>query len=192
MNALRLAAALAAVVLTGCAVSTRPVPPCCYAGAVTTTRLGALEARGADGRRLRFEEVFPGFRPDEGLFTAALPFEEALREDIIYASLVPLLPIYDANGDGRLERPEVLVLYAREAARATGTALEHLGGDQAVWAVSAPNADVGGLVRWVQASQTRMDPEGQAIFRDLERLGQDLRLRGSEGGDQESDNVRTP
>ncbi len=169
-------------VLTGCASTTTLVPPCCYLGAVTTTRLETLEARTDDGARIAFVDALPGFRPQDGLFTTPLPFEEVLREDIIYSSLQPLLPIYDANRDGRLERPEVTVLVVREAARATGTPVEALlAAGNPVWAVQAPNADIGGLMTWVNARRASMTPEGQAVFRDLERLGLDLRQRGSEG-----------
>jgi hypothetical protein len=178
---------LAAVAaLSGCGSTTTPVPPCCYQGAVAVTRLEALSVRTSDGQQMRFAEAFPGFTPQSGLFTRPLPFEEARGEDIIYASLEPLLPIYDANGDGRLERPEILVLYAREAARGTGTPVAaFLAGGTEAWAVAAPNADVGGLVTWTRARQSRMSPEAQAIFRDLERLGLDLHTRGSEGGGDE-------
>jgi len=185
--------ALAAIVLAGCASPTTPVPPCCYQGAVVTTRLESLGVRTTDGRRLGFDEALPGYRPQQGLFSTALPFNKALGEDIIYASLQPLLPIYDANRDGRLERPEIIVLVAREAARATGTPVEHLlAGDDPAWAVSAPNADVGGLVSWTRTERGRMTPEGQTVFRDLERLGQDLKLRGSEGADRQRGGPRTP
>lgn len=176
-------AASIALLTTACVSNTTPVPPCCYAGAVTTTRLADLPARTEDGRTRRFDEIFPGFTPEEGLFARTLPFNEVLRHDIVHATLEPLLPLYDANGDGRLEQPEVLVLYAREAARATGTRVRHFGADTPIWAISAPNADIGGLVRWAQATRARMSAEGQAIFRDLERLGRDLRIRGGEGGD---------
>ena len=94
------------------------------------------------------------------------------------------LEAYDANQDGRLEKPEMLVLYAREAARASGTPVQHFGAGSPIRAISAPNADIGGLVRWVQERRANMSAQGQAVFRDLERLGLDLRTRGSEGGDE--------
>ncbi len=188
-HALHLLATVALLGLTGCGSTTTPVPPCCYQGDVTTTRLGTLPVRTEDGRTLPFAEAYPGFTPQQGLFTTPLPLNEMQPQDVIYGSLVPLVPLYDANGDGRLEKPELLVLYAREAARATGIRLAHLGGDTPVWAVSAPNADVGGLVTWVEARRDTMTPEGQAIFRDLERLGQDLRTRGSEGRDDKADAI---
>lgn len=185
MNARILPAALLAVLaLTGCASSTTPVPPCCYAGPVETLRLADLPVTLAGGRTVRFTEVFPGYAPQEGLFAHALPFDEVLAEDVIFASLLPLLPLYDANGDGRLEKPEVVVLYAREAALASGVDVAHFGSPHApIWAVSAPTADIGGLIAWAKANREYMHPEGQAIFRDLEELGRHLRVRGDENGD---------
>lgn len=177
-------ALIAATLLAGCATSTTPVPHCCYAGEQVTTRLEALELRTEDGRTLRFSEVFVGFAPQESLFMRTLPFNEVQGHELEFARLQPLLPLYDANRDGQLEKPEVLVLYAREAARATGTRIRHFGADLPIRAISAPPADVGGLVGWVQARRANMDAEGQALFRDLERLGRDLRTRTNEGGDE--------
>ena len=175
-------AATLAWLLAGCVSNTTPVPPCCYAGAVTTARLASLVLRTEDGRSVSFGEVFAGFTPEEGLFARTMPFNELLRHEIDSATLQPLLPLYDANEDGRLEQPEVIVLYALEAARATGTRIRHFGADAPIRAISASNADVGGLVRWAQARRASMTPEGQAVFREMERLGRDLRVRGSEGG----------
>jgi hypothetical protein len=183
--------ALSASLLSACASSTVAVKPCCYIGPVTTVRLGALPVTLANGATAEFDRVFPGFSPQGGSFTSPLPFNEVMREDIIYSSLEPLLPLYDANGDGQLEKPEVLVLYAREAAIATGTDIRHFGSGNPVRAVSTANADIGGLVTWVRANRERMSERGQAIFRDLDRLGQDLRTRGGEGGGDGDRTIRT-
>ena len=174
--------ALIGTLFLGACSTTEPVPPCCYAGAVTTTRLTALQATTDDGRLLGFAEVFPGYAPEEGIILRPLPFNEVQRADIIYSSIEPLLPVYDANGDDWLEKPEVLVLYAREAALAMGTPIRHFGADTPVWAVSAPTADIGGLVTWVQARRGSMSKEGQALFSDLELLGQDLKTGGNDNG----------
>jgi hypothetical protein len=171
-----------ASIVAGCVSNTTPVPPCCYAGAVTTARLASLALRTEDGRSVSFGEVFGGFTAQEGLFARTLPFDEVQRHEIDSATLQPLLSLYDANQDGRLEKPEVIVLYALEAARATGTRIRHFGTDAPIRAISAPNADVGGLVHWAQARRGSMTPEGQAVLGELERLGRDLRVRGSEDG----------
>ena len=42
--------------------------------------------------------------------------------------------------------------------------------------------DCDGLVAWAHDNRSRMNERGQTVFRDLELLGQDLRVRGSEGG----------
>ena len=128
-----------------------------------------------------------GFTPDERLFTATLPFEQAESQDIIYASLEPLYVIYDANQNSYLERPELIVLHAREAMLGTGIAVLHLGGDTPIWALSIPNADVGGLMNWIHARRGSMNETGRIIFEDLERLGIDIRTRGSENDDDVED-----
>lgn len=168
--------------LAGCATSTDAVKPCCYDGPVSTARLQSLPVTLEDGTTATFDQAFPGFTPQPGLITRSLPFDEVERQNIVYRSLDPLLPLYDANGDGQLEKPEVVVLYAREAALALGTEVKHFGSGAPVKAVSTANADIAGLVAWVDANRSRMNERGQTIFRDLDRLGQDLKTRGSEGG----------
>lgn len=179
----RTMAVVALTALSGCASNTTPVPPCCYEGAVTTARLGDLDVRTADGRTMKAVDGLPGFTPDLRLFSLTLPFSEVESQDVIYASLIPLIAIYDANGNTVLEQPEIIVLHVLEAMRATGVEARHLESDSPVWALSAPNADVGGLMNWIRTHRDSMSEEGQLIFRDLELLGQDLRTRGKENGD---------
>ena len=187
MKIFKLLSAIAALALTGCVSNTTLVPPCCYEGAVTIARLGDLDVRSEDGERMKVVDALPGFTPDERLFTAAMPFEEVERMDVIYASLIPLFTIYDANNNTVLERPELIVLHTLEAMRATGTAVRHLGGDTPIGALAAPNADIGGLMNWVHARLDSMNEEGQMIFRDLELLGRDLQTRGKDNGDDGAD-----
>ena len=175
-----------AATLAGCASSTTPVPPCCYRGEVTTARFEALELTMENGERKNLVDAIAGFKAQDGLFFAALPFEQVERSDMYFASLEPLLDIYDSNGDGMLEQPEVLVLYVTEALLATGTPVRHLGGDTPIGAISAPNADVGAMVQWAESRRSTMNSKGQQIFSDLERLGLDLRNRG---GDEAEDDV---
>lgn len=175
--------ALLTLFLAGCVSNNTPTPPCCYSGAVTVARLADLKLRTEGGEQKAFTQVFTSFTPQQGLFASTLRYEEALSEDIIYASLRPLIDIYDANLDGRLEIPEMVVLYVSEAARATGTPLRHVGGDAPIRAVAAANADLGGLLSWVRTRRDSMNKEGQTIFRDLQRLDLDLASRGSEGDD---------
>jgi hypothetical protein len=172
--------------LAGCASNTTPVPPCCYQGDVTTARFEALEFTREDGERTKLVDAMPGFKPQVGLFSAALPFEQVDRADMYFTSLQPLLDIYDSNRDGMLERPEVIVLYISEALLGTDTPIRHLGGDTPIGALSAPNADVGGLVQWAESRRSTMNSKGQRVFSDLERLGLDLRNRG---GDEAEDNM---
>lgn len=179
---LAVSSVLCIALLAGCGSATRPHASCCYDGKTTVARLGDVPVTLRDGRQISFEEAFPGFAPHDGAFNRSLPFEEALGHDIIYQSLVPLVPLYDANGDGRLEEPEVVVMYAREAALGSGIEVAHLGAPPGIWALDTANADVGALVRWVEARRGSMSPQAQQIFTDLERLGLDIRTRGSDAG----------
>ena len=174
-----------AATLSGCVSNTTAVPPCCYQGAVTTAPLSTLQLRTEDGKDMRLIDALAGFTVEQGLLASPLPFDEVESQDFTFASLAPLMAVYDANGDGMLERPEIVVLYAREAILASGTAVRHLGADTPIWALSASNADVGGLVNWVHAHRDTMNSNGRVIFSDLQRLGLELRYRPNEDSDSD-------
>jgi hypothetical protein len=176
---------IVAATLSGCVSNTTPVTPCCYQGAVTTATFSSLDLRTEDGKRMRLLDALAGFTAEQGLLASTLPFDEVEGQDFTFASLAPLMTIYDANHDGMLERPEIVVLYAREAMLASGTAVRHLGAETPIWAISASNADVGGLVNWVRAHRDTMNPNGRVIFRDLQRLGLELRYRPNEDSDSD-------
>ena len=175
------------LVLGGCVSATTVSPPCCYAGDTVSARLLDLQVQLEDGRLLSFAEVFVGFEPHDGVLTRSLPFTDLVPADIIYASVAPLLPLYDANGDGKLEEPEVLVLYIREAALAMQVPVAHLGESPGIWALATSNADEGGLIRWAESRRPQMTPAGRRLFADLERIGADRRSSmgdmGGNGGD---------
>jgi hypothetical protein len=83
--------------------------------------------------------------------------------------------------------PEIGVLYLREGALGMGHQVDHLAvGGQRVDAITTSTSDVGGLMRYLNARMDTLTPEAQAIFRDLERVGLDIRQRGSENGNRTS------
>lgn len=174
--------------LSACVSTTVPSPSCCYQGEVTLTRLHQVIYETGDGKTLTLAQVLPGFQPQEGLFTSPLPFREAKSEDIIYASLEPLLPLYDSNSDGRLEHPEIITLYLREAIRGLGNDVKRMGNPAPISTLIIPPADVGGLVNYVQAHLSQMSPEAQLIFSDLSLLGLDLLSPGNQGGGEDQGN----
>jgi hypothetical protein len=171
-----LATPVAALWLAGCAGSSAIVEPCCYVGAeVTLAHLEEVELVERDGTRIPLPEAFPGFAPEPGPVTTSLPFRKADIARVVYQSLRPVLPLYDANRDGHMEAQELTVLYIREAALGLGYDVDHLTVDgRRVQALQTSAADIGGLIRVVAANEHRMGPEQQAVFRDLRRLGRDL------------------
>lgn len=168
--------------LAACGSTTTPIAPCCYTGPAAVVRLEQLVIETRSGQRLNIRKALPGFKPQEGFITRSLPFQEVHGEDIIYASLEPLLPLYDANANGTLETPEVIMLYLREALRGMGVQVRRIGAPAPARALILPAADIGGLVGFVQANRVRMNPTARHVFADLELLGNDLLSRGSEGG----------
>ena len=169
--------------LSACVATNVPVVPCCYDGPVAVTWLEQVTITTTSGDTLSIAQALPGFKPQQGvIFTSTLPFKEVDSEFVVYASLEPLFPIYDANGTGTLETPEVQFLYLREALRGLGVKAEQMGNPEPFRALAIPAEEVGGLVNYVKAHQSRMTPQAQRIFADLELLGSDLLSKGSIGG----------
>jgi hypothetical protein len=182
MKTIALLAVSIALALTGCVSNSTLVAPYCYQGTVTSAVFSALDLRTDDGKRMHFVDALPSFTSENGMFSRALPFDEVEAQDFTFASLAPLIAVYDANKDGMLEQPEIILLYAREAMFATGTAVRHFGAETAVWAVAASNSDIGELGAHAPQGD---GANGRATFRDLQRLSLDPRTRPSEDSDSD-------
>lgn len=180
-----LLAVLTSLVLTACAGVYEPRQPCCYTGDYQLARVSDVYLALENGQRLAFHQAFPGYAPETGLFQTAFPFLELEISRVTYAALLPVLPQYDANGDGRIQEPELTVLYIREAALGLGHNVAHVGTNPRTDALVLPSSESGGLVRYVKSRLPQMTPESRAVFRELVMAGQDLRLKGSEGADKE-------
>lgn len=174
----------ATLLLAACASTTDLVADCCYDGEAALTRIEDVRLVMTDGRKAAFGEIYAGFSPQSGLFTKPFPFREVDISQVTYQALVPVLPLYDANGDDRLQEPELTVLYVREGAIGMGHDVDHLevAGERAD-AITVARADVGGLMTFLSRRLDSLDEESQRIFRDLDRVGLDIRQRGSEGPD---------
>ncbi len=178
--------ALLPLALSACAgPAYEPRPPCCYSGDYTLARASDVYLALDNGQRLSFPQAFSGYAPETGFFQSAFPFIETDIALVTYASLQPVLPQYDANGDGRIQEPELTVLYIREAALGLGHNVNHVGTNPRTDALVLSANEAAGLVRFVKSRLSQMTPEAQAIFRELVMVGQDQRLKGSEGRDRE-------
>lgn len=178
-------AVIFALGLSACASSTEPQPPCCYKGEVTLAHVDDVYLSLENGNRLDFDQAFPGYEAQGGFVMRSFPFLEARIALITYASLLPVLAQYDANGDGRIQEPELTVLYLREAAIGFGHRVNHVGTNPRTDALILPKSESGGLVRYVEKNRSRMTPAAQKIFRDLVMVGQDLKLDATQNGDSE-------
>jgi hypothetical protein len=166
--------------LSACGTTTEPLAPCCYVGEVTLARASDVYLELEDGRKTSFSRAFPGFEPQSGMFTTAFPFRTVAISDVLYAALLPVLPQYDANGDGRIQSPELTVLYIREAALGLGHGVRYVGVNPRVDALVLSKSETGALVRYVNDNRHRMTPAAQTVFRELDLVGLDLRQKGSE------------
>ena len=183
--------AAATLLLAACS-STSLTKHCCYDGDAALVHLDQVEFVAADGSSSALADLYPGYTPQDGFATTPFPFRKVGYSLVTYDSLAVILPLYDANKNGFLETPEIGVLYLREGALGMGHQVDHLAvGGQRVEAVTTSPSDVGGLMRYLDARMDSLTPEVQAIFRDMERVGLDIRQRGSENGDR-SNKKNTP
>lgn len=176
----------AAIFLGACGGSTSLIKDCCYEGDAVLVHLEKVEFVAPDGTVSRFDKIYPGFTRQESFATKSFPFRKARYSLITYDSLAVILPLYDANKNGLIEEPEIVVLYLREGALGMGHQVDHLAVDgKRVDAIMTSRSDVGGLMNYLDGRMDDLSTEAQAEFRDLERVGLDFIQRGSEGADRQ-------
>jgi len=171
------------MLLAGCGSTTEITRPSTYVGEITPARLGDVYLAIPGDKRLTFLEVFNGFEPQTGFMTTSLPFPKVAVADIIYEAAMPIATYYDtnANNNGYLEGPELLVLYIRESAIGLGHSVDYLGVNPRFNALATSAADTGGLMEFVKHNKAGMTEDVQKIFRDIEQLRLDWRTRGKQG-----------
>ena len=176
----------ASLLLGACGGSTSLIKNCCYNGDAALVHVDRVQFVAPDGTTSTFDKGHPGYAPQDSFATKSFPFRKVDYAQVTYGTLAVILPLYDANKDGFLEEPEITVLYLREGALGMGREVDHLAVDgKRVDAITTSRSDVGGLMRYLDARKDSLTPEVQAQFRDLERVGQDILLRGSENDDSE-------
>ena len=109
---------LGTLLLIGCGSTSEIVSPSTYVGDITSAHLEDVYLAIPGDKRLTFLDVFKGFESQTGFMTTSLPFRKVAVADIVYEVAKPVVAYYDANANhnGYLEGPELLVLYIREAA----------------------------------------------------------------------------
>ncbi len=176
----------ASLFLGACVGSTSLIKSCCYEGDAALVHLDRVQFVAPDGTTSTFDDIYPGFMPQDSFATKSFPFRKVNNALITYDSLTVILYLYDANKNGFLEEPEITVLYLREGALGMGHKVDHLTVDgKRVDAIMTSRSDVGGLMRYLDARMDSLTPEVQAEFRDMERVGLDIIQRGSEGPDRQ-------
>lgn len=180
----------AAMLLLGGCSSTALIKNCCYDGDEAVVYLDQVEFVAADGSVSKFADVYPGFAPQERFATTSFPFRKVDNAQVTYDALVLPLNLYDANKNGFLEEPETTVLYLREGALGMGNSVDHLTVDgKRVDAITTSRSNVGGLMQYLDARKDSLKPETQEILRDMVQVGQDIKLRGSEGPDRQDKKI---
>ena len=174
------------LLLGACVGSTSLVRDCCYVGDAALIHLDGVQFVAPDGTMSTFDDIYPGFTPQDSFATKSFPFRKVNYALITYDALAVILPLYDANENRFLEEPEIAVLYLREGALGMGHKVDHLAVDgKRVNAIMTSRSDVGGLMLYLDARMDSLSPDAQAIFRDMERVGLDIIQRGSEGADRQ-------
>jgi len=178
--------AAASLLLAACGGSTALIRDCCYQGDAVLIHLDGVQFVAPDGTTSTFDDIYPGYAPQDSFATKSFPFRKVRYSLITYDALAVILPLYDANENGLMEEPEIAVLYLREGALGMGHKVDHLAVDgKRVDAIMTSRSDVGGLMRYLDARMDSLTPEVQAQFRDMERVGLDIIQRGSEGADRQ-------
>jgi hypothetical protein len=174
---------LAASLLVGCGSSTKIERPSTYVGEMTSAHLEDVYLATPGDTRLTFHEVFKGFESQTGFLTDALPFRKVAVADIVYEAAQPVANYYDsnANNNGWLEGPELLVLYIRESAIGLGHSVDYLGVNPRFNALATSASDTGGLMKFVKQNLSSMTDQAQKILKDIEQIGVDERNRGRGG-----------
>jgi len=169
--------------LAGCGSTTEIERPPTYVGDITPAHLQDVYLAMPGDKRLTFQDVFKGFEPQTGFLTNPLPFRKVAVADIVYQAANPVAAYYDtnANNNGYLEGPELLVLYIRESAIGLGHSVDYLGVNPRLNALATSAADTGGLMEFVKKNKATMTDHAQQVFRDREQIGLDRRNRGGGG-----------
>ena len=158
--------------------------PCCYEGVLVLSRLERVQFVMNDGSKLPFDQVFEGFEAQKRDSPTPLPFQKVNISGLVYDVLSVVLPNYDANKNGFLEAPELTVLYLREGALGEGFKVSHLIIEERVRALQTSDAEIGGLVTYVNTNRSSMTKDAQALFREIDYLGVQVRKRGPQAADQ--------
>jgi hypothetical protein len=174
---------LGCLLLAACGSTTTIERPSTYVGDITPAHLQDVYLAVPGDKRLAFRDVFKGFEPQTGFLTDPLPFRKIAVADIIYEAAQPVAAYYDANANnnGYLEGPELLVLYIRESAIGLGHSVDYVGVNPRFNALATSAADTGGLMVFVKQNKAAMTDQAQRIFQDLEQMGLDRRNRGGGG-----------
>lgn len=167
-----------------CALPNEIREPCCYQGELTLAPLEQVRFVMDDGSEKPFDQVYEGFEAKERGMATQFPFRRVGISGLVYDVLSVVLPEYDANKNGFIEEPELTVLYLREGALGMGFKVSHLKVEVRVVALQTSPADVGGLVRFVNAQRPGMTKEAQALFDEIDFLTAQIQRRGVEAADQ--------
>ena len=174
---------LGCLLLAVCGSTTKIERPSTYVGGITPAHLEDVYLAIPGDKRLAFRDVFEAFEPQTGFLTDPLPFRKIAVADIIYEAAKPVAAYYDgnANNNGYLEGPELLVLYIRESAIGLGHSVDYVGVNPRFNALATSAADTGGLMVFVKKNKAAMTDHARRIFQDLEQMGLDRRNRGGGG-----------
>ena len=165
------------LVLAGCRASTDLVKPRLYRGDVAVTHLADTRLTLENGTTVAFGEIFSDFSAKPARLARVFPFRTVDVRLVSFASLRNVLPKYDANGDRYLQEPELTALYVHEAARGLGYPVARIDPGGRNGAIATSEADVAALMRFIDRHLHEMTPPQRRIFRDLYRLGRELRPR---------------
>ena len=168
--------------LGGCAPTTQPVAPCCYNGAVTLARLDQLRFIAPGGNSYTSAQALPGLRADSNPFGRSLPFDKVDIKTETFGRLRVVFEQYDANRDGVLQAPELILLLTVETARGLGKNIIGVRTDRPVASLQLSSAQTSALVNYIDTMRGQFNPAAQRLFADMEQLERVLDVFRNDGG----------
>ena len=83
----------AALILSACGASTALIKDCCYIGDAALVHLDRVQFVAADGTVSPFDDIYPGYTPQDSFATKSFPFRRVAYSLITNEALAGILPL---------------------------------------------------------------------------------------------------
>ena len=143
------------------------VEHCCYQGPYALAHLEDVRFVTADGP-VQITEVLPGLSKQDTVAGLELAFHELDLGLVDNDAMQSALKRYDANDNGHLEEPEIVVMYLLELARGLDKGVTGLAsGGAPIEALRVSAFERSGIAEYVQSVKGKLNKESKTFFERL-------------------------